>query len=95
MHASGRAAGRGGGGGGASRGRGSAANRIVSFGRTSAKSDVPTNTPQPRRQAHGRLSEQRFDKHKASNPFASRLPHLDEAFPGRAFAANSFITLTQ
>ena len=29
------------------------------------------------------------------NPFASRLPHLDEAFPGRAFAANSFITLTQ
>jgi hypothetical protein len=33
---------------------------------------VPTNTPQPRRQAHGRLSEQRFDKHKASNPFASR-----------------------
>ena len=29
------------------------------------------------------------------NPFASQLPHLDEAFPGRAFAANSFITLTQ
>jgi len=29
------------------------------------------------------------------NPFASQLPHLDEAFPGRAFTANSFITLTQ
>ena len=27
------------------------------------------------------------------NPFASELPHLDETFPGRAFAASSFLTL--
>lgn len=27
------------------------------------------------------------------NPFASQLPHLDEIFPGRTFAANSFLTL--
>ena len=27
------------------------------------------------------------------NPFASQLPHLDDTFPGRAFAANSFLTI--
>ena len=27
------------------------------------------------------------------NPFASELPHLDETFPGRSYAANSFLTL--
>jgi len=27
------------------------------------------------------------------NPLASRLPHLDELFPGRTYAANAFITL--
>ena len=37
----------------------------------------------------------RLDVSAQPNPFASQLPHLDEAFPGRAFAANSFITLTQ
>ena len=31
--------------------------------------------------------------HCAPNPFASRLPHLDEVFPGRTYAANSFVTV--
>ena len=27
------------------------------------------------------------------NPFASRLPHLDEAFPGRTFVSNAFLSV--
>lgn len=55
----------------AARGRGGG-NAVV-FGRTSdqEKHNVGAN-PMPREKAKQRLSEQRFDKHKASNPFASQ-----------------------
>ena len=29
----------------------------------------------------------------ASNPFSSRLPHLDELFVGRTYSANAFLTV--
>lgn len=63
MHVGGRAIGGGGGGG---------VNRNIAFGRTSAATDVPKATPQPRTAQRGRLSEQRFDKHKAANPFSAK-----------------------
>lgn len=31
--------------------------------------------------------------HCAPNPFASRLPHLDELFPGTCYRANAFLTV--
>lgn len=31
----------------------------------------------------------------APNPFASKLPHLDELFPGRAYSANAFLIISR
>ena len=67
-----RTGGRGGAGGGrvpmASRGRGGG---NVVFGRSSDASAKPNSQPMPREKPKQRLSEQRFDKHRAANPFAT------------------------
>lgn len=52
----------------ASRGRGGA---NVVFGRSSDPSAKPSSKPMPRAKPKQRLSEQRFDKHRAANPFAT------------------------
>eukprot|EP01051_Picozoa_sp_SAG22_P000395 SAG22_NODE_10_length_35702_cov_72.266992_16_plen_265_part_00 len=80
MHVSGSATGGGGGGRAPPRAAGGGPNRVgarsgrapVVFGRTSASTDVPKAAPQPRNNRGGRLSEQRFDKHRSANPFAAK-----------------------
>jgi hypothetical protein len=44
----------------------------IAFGRTSAVSDVPRAEARPKAVRRSKLSEQRFDRHRAANPFASR-----------------------
>ena len=52
-----------------SRGRGGG---NVVFGRSSEAGAKPKAAPMPQMASRQRLSEQRFDKHKAANPFASK-----------------------
>jgi hypothetical protein len=82
-----RAGGRGGGPSGrvpmASRGRGGG---NVVFGRTSDPTAKPGSNPMPREKPKQRLSEQRFDKHRSSNPFATNTKRHKTGFSA-AFTA--------
>lgn len=49
-----------------------ASGRNVAFGRTSAHDDVPKKGQRPAAVRREKLSEQRFDRHKAANPFATK-----------------------
>ena len=45
------------------------------------------------RTLHVRLRVPLGTMHNEPNPFASRMPHLDELTPGQTYCANAFLTV--
>ena len=66
-------------------------NKPVIFGRTSEKDDVPRSQARPKAVRREKLSEQRFDRHKAANPFATKQMHHKTGFSA-AFSAGGLPT---